>query len=42
MACLPGYVVWFRLIGQIPSGPTFGVALAYLGVGIVLLSGKQE
>jgi len=42
MACLPGYVIWFRLIGHIPSGPTFGVALAYLGVGIVLLSGKQE
>ncbi len=35
--CLPGLFVWFILIGHIPSGPTFAIALAYIGIGWVLL-----
>jgi hypothetical protein len=38
--CLPGYFMWFFLIGHIPSGPTFGIALAYIGLGCVLLLRK--
>lgn len=40
LLCLPGYFLWFAVIGHIPSGPSFGIALAYIGLGCVLLLGK--
>ncbi len=40
--CLPGYIMWFILIGHIPSGHTVAVAVAYVGVGFVLLSGPRS
>ena len=40
LLCLPGYFIWFILVGHIPSGPSFGIALAYIGLGWVLLLGK--
>ena len=38
--CAPGYFIGSVLIGHIPSGTTFVVALAYVGIGHVLLFRK--
>lgn len=40
LLCLPGFFAGLILIGHIPSGPTFAVALAYIGIGWVLLRGN--
>lgn len=37
--CLPGVFLWFLVIGHIPSGPTFAVALAYIAFGCILIFG---
>jgi len=38
--CMPAYVLALILIVHIPTGPTFAVAVAYLGVGYLLLTGR--
>jgi hypothetical protein len=40
LLCLPGLFAFSILIGHIPAGPTFAVALAYIGIGWVLLRRK--
>ncbi len=37
VACGPGVFVFFPLIGHVPSGPTFLLAIAWLMVGYILL-----
>lgn len=37
LLCLPGMFACFFLIGHIPSGPTLPVALAFIGLGWLLL-----
>jgi len=41
VVCGPGTVVFFSLIGHIPSGPTFLFAISWLIVGCVLLFKKS-
>jgi hypothetical protein len=40
--CGPGLAVFMLLIGHIPSGPTFPLALTWLAAGGALLSGRDD